>query len=115
MTLDFLFSLPFIFVFSLLIACFLYTAGSWISPKTKKMNKRTGKLEPYACGENMPARKLQMNIQRFFLYVTLFMVFDISAFVFVLSFNVGAFFPILFVIIIASSLLTIIPVIGREK
>jgi NADH:ubiquinone oxidoreductase subunit 3 (subunit A) len=115
MALDFLFSLPFVFVLSLLIACFLYAAGSWLSPRTKLEKKKTGKLEPYACGENMPARKVQMDIQRFILYVTLFMVFDISAFMFALSFNVGAFFPVLFIIIVASSLLTIIPMIGRKE
>ena len=115
MALNFIFSLPFVFILSLLIALFLYAAGSWISPRTKKIEQRTGKLEPYACGENMPARKFQIDIQRFFLYITIFMIFDISAFLFALSFGAGAFFPILFVVIVASSLLTIIPAVGRKE
>jgi NADH:ubiquinone oxidoreductase subunit 3 (subunit A) len=114
MALNFIFSLPFVFFLSLLIVFLLYAAGSLIAPQPKK-KKRTGKLEPYACGENMPARKLQMDVQRFFLYITLFMIFDISAFLFALSFGAGAFFPILFIIIVASSLLTIIPAVGRRE
>ncbi|OYT47138.1 hypothetical protein B6U79_04570 [Candidatus Bathyarchaeota archaeon ex4484_231] len=115
MAFSYVFSLPFIFILSLLISLILYATGSIISPKIRKRNKRrSGKLEPYACGEPMPGRKLQVDIQRFFLYVTAFMIFDISAFILALSFAVGAFYPILFCTIIAWGLLTVIPVIGRN-
>jgi NADH:ubiquinone oxidoreductase subunit 3 (subunit A) len=98
-----------------LISSFFYLIGLKITPKVKKTKKRSGKLEPYACGEAMPARKFQMNIQRFFLFVTIFMIFDISVFILALSFSSGAVYPIIFSAIIASSLLTIIPVIGRKR
>ena len=93
----------------------LYLLGSRIAPKDKKDAVEPGKLAPYACGEDIPARKFQVDIQRFFLYVTVFMIFDVSAFVLALSFTADAVYPILFSLIVATSLLTVIPVIGRRK
>jgi len=113
--LDLLVSLPFIFLVAFLISVFFYAIGWKIAPKAEKPKKTSAKLEPYACGEAMPARRFQVDIQRFFLYVTFFMIFDISAFMLALSFNVGAFYPILFSATVAASLLTIIPVIGRKR
>lgn len=110
-----LLSLPFIFFLALLISALLYVIGSKIAPQTKKPKKTSAKIQPYACGEAMPARRFQVDIQRFFLYVTFFMIFDISAFILALSFNGGTIYPILFVASVAASLLTIIPVIGRKR
>jgi NADH:ubiquinone oxidoreductase subunit 3 (subunit A) len=112
MYLDIIISMPFVFFLSLAISSFLYFIGSRISPKSVKRN--LGKLESYACGEDMPTRKYQISIRRFFLYVTLFLIFDISAFFLALSFSVNNVYPIIFSIIIVSSLLTIIPTIGRK-
>lgn len=110
--LDFVWSLPFIFLASFLISLLFYIAGSKVAPKVRETS---GKLAPYACGEDMPARKFQFDIQRFFLYVTYFMIFDISAFMLALSFNSRGVYPILFSAIIALSLVSVIPLIGREK
>lgn len=115
MALDLVLSLPFIFLVAVLISASFYVIGSKIAPKAEKPSKTSAKHEPYACGESMPARRFQVDIQRFFLYVTFFMIFDISAFMLALSFNVGAVYPILFTATVAASLLTVIPVIGRKK
>lgn len=114
MALNYLLSLPFIFLLALLVSTFLYCIGSLISQKGKG-TRRSDKLEPYACGESLPAEKLQINIERFFLYVTLFMIFDVTAFLLSLSSNASFMYPIIFIAIIASSLLIIIPGIRREK
>ena len=108
-------SLPFVFLSALLISSFLYIVGWIIAPKVAETKKTLFKLAPYACGEDMPARKFQVGIQSFFLYVTIFMIFDISAFTLALSFSVSAIYPILFSAIIASSLLVVIPVIRRKR
>jgi len=113
--LDLLVSLPLIFLLAFLISAFLYVIGWKISPKAEKPSKNSAKHEPYACGEAMPARRFQVDIQRFFLYATFFMIFDISAFILALSFNVGPAYPLFFTAAIAASLLTIIPVIGRKR
>lgn len=115
MLLDFILSLPFVFLSALLISSFLYIIGLKIAPKAKKTKGTSGKLAPYACGEDMPAKKFQVNIQRFFLYVTYFMIFDISAFMLALSFSSQGIYPILFCAIIALSLLSAIPVIRRKR
>lgn len=114
--LDFILSLPFVFLSALLVSSFLYIVGLKIAPKVKKTKRPSGKLAPYACGEDMPAMKFQVNIQRFFLYVTYFMIFDISAFMLALSFSSRGVYPVLFSAIIALSLLTAIPVTrGKRK
>ena len=114
MALNYLLSLPFIFLLALLVSTILYYIGSLISQKVKQ-TKRSGKLEPYACGESLPAKKLQINIERFFLYVTLFLIFDVTAFLLSLSFNANFMYPIIFIAIITSSLLILIPEIRRGK
>jgi len=114
MALNYLLSLPFIFLLALLVSTLLYCIGAVISQKVKEP-KRSGKLEPYDCGESLPAKKLQVNIERFFLYATLFMIFDITAFLLSLSFNASFTYPLIFIAIIASSLLIIIPEIGGKK
>jgi len=114
MTLNHSLSLLFVFPLALLASVILYGLGALISQKTGK-TRRSAKLEPYACGEALPAEKLQVNIKRFFLYVTLFMIFDITAFLLSLSFNASFIYPLIFTAIIASSLLIIIPEIGGRK
>lgn len=110
---DLIFSLPFIFAVALTLSVLLYLIGFKIAPKVKETAE---KLAPYACGEDLPAEKFQMNIRRFYLYVTYFMVFDISAFMLALSFGSRGFYPTLFIILIMFSLLMLIPIgRGREK
>jgi len=116
MALNYFVSLPFIFLLALLVSTLLYCAGSLFSHKVKKTRRLSkSKFDPYACGESLPAKKLQINIERFFLYITLFMIFDITAFLLSLSFNVGSMYPIIFIAIITSSLLIIIPEIRGKK
>jgi NADH:ubiquinone oxidoreductase subunit 3 (subunit A) len=106
-------SLPFIFLSAVLIGALVYAIASAIAPKS---SKTADKLAPYACGEDMPGMKFQVNLKRFFLYLTYFMVLDISAFMLALSFVQRGLYPVLFSAIIAFSLLTAIPMIrsGRK-
>jgi len=115
MAFNHLLSLPFIFLLTLIVSGMLYIVGSLISPKVK-VKKRSDKIEPYACGEALPAKKMQINVERFFIYVTLFMIFDITAFLLSLSFNANFVYPLMFTVIIASGLLmTILEMRGIEK
>lgn len=106
------FSLLLIFLSALVIGAILYVIGSLVAPKSEKA---ADKLAPYACGEDMPPRKFQVDLRRFFLYVTYFMIFDISAFMLALSFTARGVYPVLFSVVIALSLFTIIPMIRRGK
>jgi len=105
-------SLPFVFFSAVLIGALMYAIGSVIAAKG---DKTADKLAPYACGEDMPGMKLQVNLERFFLYLTYFMVLDISAFMLALSFVQRGLYPILFGAIIAFSLLAAIPMIRSGK
>ncbi|UCF58549.1 MAG: NADH-quinone oxidoreductase subunit A [Candidatus Bathyarchaeota archaeon] len=91
------FSIPLIFGLSILLGVVLYLIGSIIAPKVKKT---TEKLAPYACGEDLPAEKLQVNAEEFFVYATYFLIFDVVAFMLATSLGKPGFFPILFIAII---------------
>ena len=106
------FSTPFIFLISLSFSVLLYLVGSLIS---RKAGETVGKLSSYACGENFPPGKSRVNVRSFFLYVTFFMVFDISAFILATSFSNPGFYPLLFCAIILLSVVTLLSVWREES
>lgn len=109
---SFIQSIPFVFALSLTLSVMFYLIGSAVSPKAEK---EEGKGLPYACGEDYPAKKVQMRVGRLFLYVTYFMIFDISAFVLATSFGNQGLYPIVFITIILLSVITLLPVWGRRE
>jgi NADH:ubiquinone oxidoreductase subunit 3 (subunit A) len=108
------FSIPLIFGLSILLSVVLYLIGSIIAPKVKKTAE---KLAPYACGEDLPAEKLQVNVEEFFVYATYFLIFDVAAFMLATSLGKPGFFPVLFIaiILVASVVLFSVRVRGVEK
>jgi len=105
-------SISFAFTLSLTFSVLLYLIGSMVSTKAKAT---VGKLAPYACGEDLPARKFQVNVRRFFIYITYFMIFDISAFILATSFSGRGFYPILFSAIVLLAVIMLIPVWRRKE
>jgi NADH:ubiquinone oxidoreductase subunit 3 (subunit A) len=95
----------------LVFSSLLYLIGSFISPKSEKTYD---KLASYACGEEFPARKLHVDARRFFIYVTYFMIFDISAFILTTSFGHG-FYPIVFSLIVFLAVVTMLSLWRREE
>ena len=89
-------SIPFIFILSTILGAALYLIGGMIAPKVKKT---ADKLAPYACGEDLPAKKLQVNAEEFFIYATYFLIFDVVAFMLATSLGKPGFFPTLFIAI----------------
>jgi NADH:ubiquinone oxidoreductase subunit 3 (subunit A) len=89
----------------------IYIIGSYISPKGKDT---INKFSSYACGEDFTAKKLQFNINNFFIYVTFFMIFDISAFILALSFESHGLYPAIFITIATCSALTLLPAMRRR-
>lgn len=117
MTFDFIFSLPFMFLWAFLISCFLTIIGLIISrARAQKTKEPENGRMPYACGEDMISGKFQISVQRFFLYVAYFMIFDIAAFILALSFSVEGIYPVLFSVIMVFNLLTVFPLVrGNRK
>ena len=109
---SFVLSIPFIFVLSLTLSVLLYLIGSAVSPKVEGS---ADKLAPYACGEDLPAEKFQVNVRRFFLYVTFFMIFDISAFILATSFGNRGFYPSIFSAVVLLAAVTLLPVWRRKR
>ena len=102
---------PFIILFSLAVAVTIY----WIGGRLKaKGEANPGKEEAYACGEDMPAVKTQINIQSFFIYAFYFMIFDILAFVLATSFGIAGIYATLYTGIVLLAII-VLPKLGTGK
>lgn len=101
-------SLPFVFLVSLATALLLYWYGGKISPRG---SKNPGKLSQYACGEEVPAEKLQVNVERFFIYAVFFLVFDILAFMLATSLGSPGFMPALYAVITLLAVVLLLPML----
>ena len=63
---------------ALFVALVIFGIGKEVSAKSPDSE---GKLAPYACGEPVPATKVRMNVENFFIYAVYFMIFDVLGFV----------------------------------
>ena len=104
---DLVLAIPLLFGVSFLVAVIIFFAGSLASVRVSRKSKLG--FSPYACGEAFPAAKLQVNLDNFFLYLTLFLIFDVAAFLLVLSYEKPGFYPILFCLVIIVNISTLIP------
>ena len=101
-----LFSLPFIFFLSLIIGLLLYWVGGKIGAKGYKSRD---KLAPYACGEDLPPSKLQVNAEKFLVYAVYFLIFDILAFIIATSLNAPGYFPAIYAAIVLMAIVILLP------
>jgi NADH:ubiquinone oxidoreductase subunit 3 (subunit A) len=111
MPIDPLISLPFIFLLSLLIALILYLVGKKVGAKGKQS---TDKVVPYTGGEDLPARKLQVDVERFLIYAVYFLIFDILAFTLATSLNTPGLFQALYAIIVLMAVAILLPFWRRD-
>jgi len=101
-------SLPVVFLTALVASLIFYWVGGRIAPRGKKT---PAKLAPYACGEEYPSEKLQLNVQRFFIYAVYFMIFDILAFILATSFTNPGLMPALYALINLSAVVLLLPLL----
>ena len=59
----------------MLVALALYLAGRLVA---EKGTKTEAELSPYACGEDVPPIRPRMDMSRFFIYLLLFLAFDVA-------------------------------------
>lgn len=100
-------AIPLIFGISFLVGILIYHAGSHVSARIPRKTQLG--FTPYACGEAFPATKLQVNLENFFLYLSFFLIFDVAAFLLVLSYESPGFYPIIFCLVIIVNISTLIP------
>lgn len=110
---DILVSLPFIFLMSLLAGLAIYILGGVVAAKGKKTK---GKAAPYACGEELPPRKFQVDVKEFLTYAVYFLIFDIFAFTLAtsLSLTTPSYFPAVYALIVLMAVLTLAPLRRRR-
>ena len=75
--------------------------------------KTEGKVAPYACGEDLPACKLQIDVERFLIYGVYFLVFDILAFILATSLRTPGLFPALYALIVLMAIFVLLPLLRR--
>ena len=105
---DSIVSLPVVFLTALAASLVFYWIGGRIAPHGKKT---PAKLASYACGEEYPSEKLQLNVQRFFIYAVYFMIFDILAFILATSFTSPGLMPALYALITLSAVVLLLPLL----
>ena len=107
---DLLVSLPFIFIVSVLAGSAIYLLGGIVAPKGEKT---AGKVAPYACGEELPPRKFQVNVEEFLIYAVYFLIFDILAFTLATSLSTPGYFPAIYTIIVLMAVVILLPLRRR--
>ncbi|MCD6359872.1 MAG: NADH-quinone oxidoreductase subunit A [Armatimonadetes bacterium] len=80
---------------SIVVALVITAVGNDLAVKTPD---NEGKLAPYACGAPVPATKVRMNVEKFFIYAVYFMIFDILGFVLATTISrpVNLFLPLFY-------------------
>lgn len=73
-----LLSPPVAFLIILMLCYLLYLAAAALAPKLKNTG---GKLKSYACGEDMPGKKIQFGYETFFLFAIFFTMMHVAALV----------------------------------
>jgi NADH:ubiquinone oxidoreductase subunit 3 (subunit A) len=104
---DLVLAIPLIFGISFLVGILIYLAGSHVSARIPRKTQLG--FTPYACGEAFLTTKLQVNLENFFLYLSFFLIFDVAAFLLVLSYERPGFYPIIFCLVIIVNISTLFP------
>jgi len=110
MYIDLIASLPFVFIVSVFVGLIIYLVG-WIVGA--KGEKTAGKVAPYACGEDLPSRKFQVNVEEFLIYAVYFLIFDILAFTLATSLRTPGYFPIVYTLVVLMAVVILIPLRRR--
>jgi NADH:ubiquinone oxidoreductase subunit 3 (subunit A) len=102
----FLISPPVAFVLLLAIAGLLYLLGKRMAPKLTRVG---GKLETYACGENIPGTKVQFGYRLFFFVALFFTIMHVAALV-IATVPAGkiALFAVLYLAVIFLSIMALV-------
>lgn len=106
MYIDLITSLPFIFILSVLVGLTIYLVGWTVAAKGEKT---VGKVAPYACGEDLPPRKFQVDVEDFLIYAVYFLIFDILAFTLATSLITPGYFPAVYAVIVLMGVIILSP------
>ena len=95
-----------VFVTTLLLTILIYWVGGKYSAKG---GKSEGKLSPYSCGEDLPYEgELRVNLERFLIYAVYFLIFDVIAFMLVVSFKITPIHAVTYALITLISIIFMI-------
>jgi NADH:ubiquinone oxidoreductase subunit 3 (subunit A) len=81
-------------IIPLIFASIIYWVGGRIAAKG---SANPGKVKPYACGEDLPGAKLNLDITRFYIYLVYFMIFDILGIILSFALTANPIYVALFI------------------
>ena len=99
-------TLPIIFGTSVLVSLIIYWISGRISPKPT--SKIPSKTDSYACGENIPAGELNIDLERFLIYAVYFLIFDVLAFTMATSFFTLGLAPATYSLIVLAAVVVLV-------
>jgi NADH:ubiquinone oxidoreductase subunit 3 (subunit A) len=105
--LEIVFSPLIIFIAILVLSYVFFRILKRLSPPPRRSELS---LEPYACGEGtdrFPPEKIQLNVQ-LYRYALYFTIFDVMAFILLLSFNANIIYVLIY-LAVALSAIAILP------
>ncbi len=111
MHIDLLSSVPFIFIVCVSAGLIIYFVGSIVGRTGEKTD---GKATPYACGEELPPRRFQVDVEEFLIYAVYFLIFDVFAFILATSLGTMGYFPVVYTIIVLMAVIFLRPLRRRE-
>lgn len=98
--------LPAIFGVAVVLGLVIYLLGGRISPRN--LSQTAGKTAPYACGEDMPAEEMKIDLERFLVFAVYFLIFDVFAFSIATSFSATGLVPLAYSLIVLMAVVMLI-------
>lgn len=79
-----------VFALALIAASLIYLCGRSGGKKVSEGGKKGAKLQPYACGEELPPEQVPVSIHMFD-FAAFFLIFDVISIVLIFSFSTSNF------------------------
>ncbi len=97
---------PVAFIIFILVGLLLYLFGRKIAPK---FNPVGGKATPYACGEDIPMKKMQVSYRLFFHVALFFTIMHVAALMIAtLPAGIIGILGVLYLVVIALAIFTLV-------
>ncbi|MGF3499209.1 MAG: NADH-quinone oxidoreductase subunit A [Candidatus Methanosuratincola sp.] len=97
-----------VFALALLVAALIYACGRSGSKSVGEGEEKGAKLQPYACGEQLPPERVPVSIHMFD-FAAFFLIFDVIAIILIFSFSASnVLLPIAYIALSGLALYAII-------
>ncbi|MEN3051565.1 MAG: NADH-quinone oxidoreductase subunit A [Candidatus Methanosuratincola petrocarbonis] len=97
-----------VFALAVLVAALMYAFGRSRRKGAGEGGEKSAKLQPYACGEELPPEQVPLSIHMFD-FAAFFLIFDVIAIILIFSFSASSIFlPVAYIALSGLALYAII-------